>query len=68
MAWINSMTTNNVYNYYLTTYAPKSTSPYDTHKKSELRKIYNMCHITGKRLSNLFCGYEQRNPAICRRH
>ena len=41
MAWINSMTTNNVYNYYLTTYAPKSTSPYDTHKKSELRKIYN---------------------------
>lgn len=31
----------NVYNHYLTTYAPKSTSQYDTHKKSELRSIYN---------------------------
>ena len=32
---------NTVYNHYLTTYAPKSTSQYDTHKKSELRSIYN---------------------------
>lgn len=32
---------NTVYNYYLTAYAPKSTSQYDTHKKSELRNIYN---------------------------
>ena len=33
---------DNVYNHYLTTYAPKSTdSKYDTHKKSELRGIYN---------------------------
>lgn len=32
---------NNVYNHYLTTYAPKSTTQYDTHKKSDLRKIYN---------------------------
>lgn len=33
---------NTVYNHYLTTYAPKKTSsPYDTHKKSELRSIYN---------------------------
>ncbi|MGN0385600.1 MAG: flagellar filament capping protein FliD [Lachnospiraceae bacterium] len=32
---------NNVYNHYLTAYAPKSTTQYDTHKKSELRKIYN---------------------------
>ena len=31
---------NTVYNHYLTTYAPKS-SQYDTHKKSELRGIYN---------------------------
>lgn len=30
-----------VYNHYLTTYAPKTTSQYDTHKKSELRNIYN---------------------------
>lgn len=34
-------TLNTVYNHYLTTYAPKSTSKYDTHKKSELRNIYN---------------------------
>lgn len=33
---------DNVYNLYLTTYAPKSTdTKYDTHKKSELRGIYN---------------------------
>ena len=32
---------NSVYNHYLTTYAPKSTSKYDTHKKSELRNVYN---------------------------
>lgn len=32
---------NAVYNHYLTTYAPKGTSQYDTHKKSELRNIYN---------------------------
>lgn len=32
---------NTVYNHYLTAYAPRSTSQYDTHKKSELRSIYN---------------------------
>lgn len=37
----NNIALNNVYNYYLTTYAPKSSSRYDTHKKSELRGIYN---------------------------
>ncbi len=30
-----------VYNNYLTTYTPKGTSRYDTHKKSELRSVYN---------------------------
>ena len=34
-------TLNSVYNHYLTTYAPKSTTRYDAHKKSELRNIYN---------------------------
>lgn len=29
------------YNNYLTTYAPKSLTQYDTHKKSELRSVYN---------------------------
>lgn len=32
---------NSVYNHYLTMYAPKSVTKYDTHKKSELRSIYN---------------------------
>jgi flagellar hook-associated protein 2 len=30
-----------VYNNYLTTYSPKSTTRFDTHKKSELRSVYN---------------------------
>lgn len=29
------------YTYYLTTYAPRGTTRYDTHKKSELRNVYN---------------------------
>lgn len=38
----NAAALNTVYNHYLTTYAPKGTSsPYDTHKKSELRSVYN---------------------------
>lgn len=32
---------NNVYNNYLSTYTPKGLTRYDTHKKSELRSIYN---------------------------
>lgn len=32
---------NQVYNHYLTAYAPKGTSQYDAHKKSELRSVYN---------------------------
>lgn len=32
---------NQVYNHYMTTYAPKGTSQYDAHKKSELRSVYN---------------------------
>ncbi len=30
-----------VYNHYLTTYAPKRTTRYDAHKKSELRDVYH---------------------------
>ncbi len=41
MALISQTALNNVYNHYLTSYAPRSTSRYDTHKKSELRSIYN---------------------------
>lgn len=36
-----NMSLHAVYNYYLTTYAPKTTTQYDTHKKSELRNIYH---------------------------
>lgn len=32
---------NTVYNNYLSTYTPKSTTRYDSHKKSELRSVYN---------------------------
>ena len=32
---------NVAYNNYLTTYTPKSVTRYDTHKKSELRSVYN---------------------------
>ena len=32
---------NVVYNNYLTSYAPKQVTKYDTHKKSELRNVYN---------------------------
>lgn len=34
-------TLGNVYNYYMTTYTSKTSTRYDTHKKSELRSIYN---------------------------
>lgn len=36
-----SMVLNAVYNNYLTTYTPKAVTRYDTHKKSELRSVYN---------------------------
>lgn len=32
---------NTVYNNYMSTYTPKSLTRYDTHKKSELRSVYN---------------------------
>ena len=36
-----SNTLNTVYNNYLTAYTPKTLTRYDTHKKSELRSVYN---------------------------
>lgn len=41
MAYNSIQNYSNVYNFYMTTYAPKSSTPYDTHKKSELRSVYN---------------------------
>ncbi len=38
---VNVGALNQVYNHYLTEYAPKTNSPLDTHKKSDLRNIYN---------------------------
>ena len=32
---------NTVYNNYLTTYTPKPLTKFDSHKKSELRNVYN---------------------------
>ncbi len=37
----NNNVINHVYNYYLTTYAPKTDTKFDTHKRSELRGVYN---------------------------
>ncbi|MCQ2520208.1 MAG: flagellar filament capping protein FliD [Lachnospiraceae bacterium] len=37
----NNAVINNIYNYYLTTYAPKTDTKFDTHKRSELRGVYN---------------------------
>ncbi|MCM1143516.1 MAG: flagellar capping protein [Blautia sp.] len=41
MAYNSIHNYSNIYNYYMTSYAPKSSTPYDTHKKSELRSVYN---------------------------
>lgn len=41
MAYNSVHNLSNVYNFYMTTYAPKSSTPYDSHKKSELRSVYN---------------------------
>lgn len=38
---INIAGLNQVYNHYMTSYAPKSSTSFDSHKKSELRNIYN---------------------------
>lgn len=38
---MSNMIQTTVYNHYLTTYAPSGTGKYDTHKKSDLRNIYN---------------------------
>lgn len=41
MAYNTINNTLNIYNFYTPAYAPKSSTPYDTHKKSELRGVYN---------------------------
>ncbi len=38
---VNVGALNQVYNHFMTEYAPKTNSPLDTHKKSDLRNIYN---------------------------
>ncbi|MBD5545437.1 MAG: flagellar filament capping protein FliD [Lachnospiraceae bacterium] len=38
---INFSALNTAYNYYLTSYAPKTSTSFDTHKPSELRRVYN---------------------------
>lgn len=41
MAGVNFDALNQVYNHYLVEYAPKTNTSLDTHKKSDLRNIYN---------------------------
>lgn len=38
---VNFSALNTAYNYYLTSYAPKTSTSFDAHKKSELRRLYN---------------------------
>lgn len=38
---MNTAKLNNIYNFYLTTYSKDCSSPFDSHKKSELRSVYN---------------------------
>ena len=38
---MNTSKLNSVYNFYLTTYSKDCSSPFDSHKKSELRSVYN---------------------------
>ncbi len=38
---MNTSKLNNIYNFYLTTYSKDCSSPFDSHKKSELRSVYN---------------------------
>lgn len=37
---MGNMISNTVYNHYLTAYAPKNITRFDTHKKSELESVY----------------------------
>ena len=38
---MNTAKLNNIYNFYLTTYSKDCSSPFDSHKKSELRSVYD---------------------------
>lgn len=38
--FLGNMISNTVYNHYLTAYAPKNITRFDTHKKSELESVY----------------------------
>lgn len=62
----NNTVLNNVYNYYLTAYSPKSSSRYDTHKKSELRSVYNSIVKLNKEspLYKLDTSRESKNFAV----
>ena len=51
-----------VYHYYLSTYANSTVSRYDSHKKSELRDIYNRMVKTNKE-SPLYKIKETKNAA-----
>lgn len=62
----NGAIVSNIHNYYLSNYAPKETSRYDTHKKSELRSIYNSIVKLNKEspLYKLDTSKSSRNYAI----
>ncbi len=55
---------NAVYNNYLTAYTPKPLTKYDTHKKSELRSVYNSIVKINKEAPD----HEQRISGVCGRY
>ena len=57
---------NTVYNNYLTTYTQKPLTKYDSHKKSELRNVYNSIVKLNKDAPLVSSHYEQGCSAICR--
>ena len=58
---------DNAYAYYISTYAQKTVSRYDSHKKSELRKVYNKIVKINKD-SPLYNSESHRCEKICHRH
>lgn len=62
----NDIVLSNIHNYYLSTFAPKNGTRFDTHKKSELRSIYNSIVKLNKEspLYKLDTSRESRNFAV----
>lgn len=59
---------DSAYAYYASTYANKEVSRYDSHKKSDLRKIYNRIIKTNKESPSVQDFQYVRSQEICYRY